>query len=259
MKWKRELLFALIGGAMASLAVLSIRPAPNAPDLASTGGPTLPGDAGDELGQPVMATFTDDLAGEGIYIECRLSMSGTGDEAAVTGRRISGRIWLLGQRVRVELDAEGTLTTTIVNGEGTYRLLPSRKVALSLPSHEQNPAAGTQSLSFLNFADPFDPHVRLKNPRTIGSETLLGIDCDIWTGDAPPSPMLLAISKTTIDRRPRYWLPRTGRPHFPLKAVVRSAAADAPAGGLLVVTRLALGQAIPKEMFDLPDGYSITR
>lgn len=274
MVWKREILAAVIGGIVAAAAVFLLRQPE--PETERQAAPPF-----DQMGMsqsdkerwnahirqggllvaepPVQDRFSDAKQGDGVYMELRLGMVGSGERSTMSGAMLTtGKAWLSKDRIRLERIGASGLQTTIVNSEGTFQLLPTQKKALHTRTiREQRPDNRAVSFSIVQMLLPFEPKKRLMNPRVIGSDRLLGIDCSIWSGEThqvAAHPLFPQQARSSGSMK--FWAPKSGAPPFPLKAFIKMKGGD-DVGGEFRVTRLDLGQAIPDSRFEIPADYTI--
>ena len=268
MKGQRELLSAAAGGLVVAAAILFFSKTGALPERELPPEQTSTSERSDRrrgtlasddmrTGTPHDLTFSDAGDGTDVYIECSLNMSGNGEQVPAGGQMgMDARIWLSGEKIRQEMSGPMGQQTTIVNSSGSYKLLSSQMIAVEVPGEIPPKDSRVQTFSLLSFAKPFDPGKRLTNARIIGSEKLLGVECDIWVSDSFGPPQIGAFEPAVAPGAFKFWFPKAIKPQFPLKAEIASMGRQNFNGSLLV-TKLELGRSIPDSQFTVPEGYTI--
>lgn len=168
---------------------------------------------------------------------------------------ITARGWRSGSKTRLEMKKSVGTEISISNSTGIYRLQPTLKSAIrSLPAgHTAH--AGEVRFSLMDPVNHFDPKTQLLRAKQIGKETVCGIECEIWQGDMLIAPMAIGHSPGQ-SRKMKVWIPKNGRPSFPLRLEAEGAA---PNGGTVLAqfTRIRFLDRLPASLFVVPPTYKI--
>lgn len=207
---------------------------------------------------------------QGVYIEGAVSFSNTGrgpgrsgsPREAQGGRpprkasempKVVSRLWLQGDRRRLETTNPSGKRIVVVNRTGKFQLQPTMKTAFRLDISADMSHPGVRTLSLLDLNSKFDPETQLGGAEKLGTERVLGIECDIWRGN----PTASRGTMTSNGRAPmRVWMPRNGKPAFPLKVEI---VGIGPQSGTvsMEVTKVKYSDDMPDALFTVPKGYRI--
>lgn len=162
------------------------------------------------------------------------AFSVTYDQQVTLGSRVMrSKVMVDNQRARIESAMEGMEQIILKNEHDIYSYMPKTGIAMKMPSLEASQGVVEHPEDYLGYLN--EQHAKL-----IGSETVNGYACDIYTFTDPTS---RAGTKAWVWKEKK----------FPVKLEQ-----ETPEGTMLLeLTNIQLGAKIPDSAFELPPGVQL--
>lgn len=169
---------------------------------------------------------------------------------------IVSKVWVTQKQARANVShpLEGEMIY-LVNSNGMYQLQPSSKKGIKgdMPP-EMKKAPDLFEPLVAQFA--FDASGVLQSAKKVRSEKVSGYDCDVYSQ---------SMTKEGITRTITVWMPKSGKPSFPIKAIKTDrtvinkpgAKIDQTVGQQVTLSAIKLDGPIDASLFKLPTGYNV--
>lgn len=174
------------------------------------------------------------VASCGVFQSAAWAFSVTYDQQVTLGHRVMrSKVMVADQRARIESTMEGIEHIILKNDHDIYSYMPKTGVAMRLPSLEPSQGVVEHPEDYLGYLNEH-------NAKLIGSETVNGYACDVYTFVDP-----------TNRAGTKVWVWKEKQ--FPVKLEQQT-----PEGTMLLeLTNIQLDTHVPDSAFELPSGVQL--